>query len=363
MSTVPPSARDPLVTVIVPTHDHAGTIDLALDSVLAQTVTDIEVVVIGDGATDEVRDALDRYPADPRLRTVLRPKSASRAEGVRHEVLTSARSTFVGYHGDDDLMLPDHLEYLLELLEDADFANPFPMAIAPDGSAFWHGTDLALPECRDWHQHPQHNSVSLTGVVHRLSAYRRLPLGWQPAPPGRWSDHVMWQQWFATPGLTYRTGARPTTLKLDTSYRRGMTPEERRTELLSWRDRAAQPGFGSELASLAADAVRRFGTRNLMESARFADEAARLAEVAEAIPALQADIAQLRGELSALAGERDTLRVERDVLRVERDALRVERDALRVERDAMAATKTWRLHDRVTRSAPARALLRSARRS
>jgi hypothetical protein len=43
--------------------------------------------------------------------------------------------------------------------------------------------------------------------------------------------------------------------------------------------------------------------------------------------------------------------------------LRVERDVARIERDAMAATKTWRLHDRVTSSAPARALLRSARRS
>jgi hypothetical protein len=363
VSTAHRSGGDPLVTVIVPTHDHAATVDLALDSVLSQTVTDIEVVVIGDGATEEVRDALDRYPADPRLRTVLRPKSASRAEEVRHEVLASTRSTFVAYHGDDDLMLPDHLEYLLELLEGADFANPFPMAIAPDGSAFWYGTDLAVPECREWHQHPQRNSVSLTGVVHRLSAYRRLPRGWEPAPPGRWSDHVMWQQWFATPRLTYRTGSRPTTLKLDSALRRGMTAEDRRAELLSWRDRAAQPGFGSELASLADDAVRRFGTTTLMELARFADEAARLGELAEAIPSLEADIAQLRAELSALAGERDTLRFERDALRVERDALRIERDALRIARDTMAATKTWRLHDRLTRSAPARVLLRSARRS
>jgi hypothetical protein len=173
----------------------------------------------------------------------------------------------------------------------------------------------------------------------------------------------MWQQWFATPGLTYRTGTRPTMLKLDSVHRRGVIPEERRAELLSWRDRAGRPGFGSELASLAADAVHRFGTRTLLESARFADEAARLADVAEAIPALQADIAQLRGELSALGRERDALRVERDALRVERDTMRVERDVARIERDAMAATKTWRLHDRVTSSAPARALLRSARRS
>jgi hypothetical protein len=128
-----------------------------------------------------------------------------------------------------------------------------------------------------------------------------------------------------------------------------MTAEERRAELLSWRDRAAQPGFGPELASLAADAVRRFGTRTLPELSRFADEAARLGELAAAIPALEADIAQLRAELSALAGERDTLRAERD--------------SLRIARDTMAATKTWRLHDRLTRSAPARALLRSTRRS
>ncbi len=218
----------PLVSVIVPTHDHADTIDLACRSVLDQSVASLELIVIGDGATPGVRDAILPLMSDERVRFIDAPKSRSRAERVRHRVLARATSTYACYHGDDDLMLPDHLVVTIERLQTADFTHPLPVCILAHGVLHAHVTDLADPRCRLWHQHPKRNAVSLTGVAHRLDAYRRLPDGWREAPPDRWSDHYMWQQWFADPSFRYATGDRLTVLKFDASQRQGMTGAQRR---------------------------------------------------------------------------------------------------------------------------------------
>ncbi len=176
--------RAPLVTVIVPTHEHASTVDLAIRSVLGQDLTELELVVIGDGATDEVRAAVAPLLADPRVRFVDGPKTASRAENARHAVLARARSPFVAYLGDDDVMLPGHLSATVARLRVVDFTHPLPVFINGEGRLVARLTDLADERCRRWHEHPSRNAVSLTGVGHRLDAYRRLPHGWREAPPG-----------------------------------------------------------------------------------------------------------------------------------------------------------------------------------
>lgn len=232
----------PRVTVLIPTHDHASTLDLAIGSVLGQTWEHLELVVVGDGVGNDTRAVVGACD-DPRLRFLDVPKSASRAEEVRHQLLTETSSALICYLGDDDLMLPDHVATMVDLLADADFAHPLPAPIAPDGTFVPHSVDLADERWRAWHMHFGRNAVSLTGVAHRVDAYRRLPTGWQPPPPGRPSDHTMWQQWFVTPGFRYRTGTRLTVLKLDSVLRVGWTPEDRRAELLEWWDRSRSEGF------------------------------------------------------------------------------------------------------------------------
>ena len=183
-SALPGEQSGPLVTVILPTHRHASTVDLAGWSVLGQSVRSLELVVIGDGATAEVRAAVLPLLSDERVRFVDHPKTPSRAELVRHEVLVEATSPYVCYLGDDDIMLPDHLEATLGRLRTVDFTHPLPVFINRQGKLQAHVTDLADPQCRLWHQHPSRNAVSLTGVGHRLDAYLRLPDGWREDPAG-----------------------------------------------------------------------------------------------------------------------------------------------------------------------------------
>lgn len=317
---------------MIPTHDHPFTLDLAVGSVLEQTVTDLDVVVIGDGVSDDTRAVVSRLrEADPRVRFLDRPKSESRAEETRHEVLGTATSPFVCYLGDDDLMLPNHVGTMTQLLAEADFAHPLPMVVTPDSSLWPHPTDLSRPACVEWHLRPGCNALSLTGAAHRLDAYRRLPSGWRSAPAGRWSDHFMWEQWFRVPGLRFVTGRRLTVLKFDASLRRHMSPEERRAELLRWLARSQDAGFAQDLSELILDGQRRWAIQARLDAASLQDRA-----------------------LDSAAG-RDAAMVR---LREETTKL----DVARAELSAMRATFTWRLHDRLARLPGMRRLIGWVRR-
>jgi glycosyltransferase involved in cell wall biosynthesis len=98
--------RPPFVTAVIPTHDRAGRVGGAVSSALAQTWTDLEVVVVDDGSSDETQEIL-RAIRDPRLRVLRqdnRGVSAARNLGV-----AAARGELIALLDSDDRWLPDKL--------------------------------------------------------------------------------------------------------------------------------------------------------------------------------------------------------------------------------------------------------------
>ena len=87
MNCVPASpARVPRVAVIVPAYGVAHLLGEALESLLAQSMTEWECVVVDDGARDDVAGAAAPYLADPRIRLLAtdnRGVSAARNRAVR----------------------------------------------------------------------------------------------------------------------------------------------------------------------------------------------------------------------------------------------------------------------------------------
>src|SRR5690606_15818601 len=59
-------ARNPMVSVVIPTHNYGQFVREAVESVQAQTVSDLEIIVIDDGSTDHTPAVLARI-RDPRL--------------------------------------------------------------------------------------------------------------------------------------------------------------------------------------------------------------------------------------------------------------------------------------------------------
>ena len=295
--------------------------------------------MIGDGATAEVREALVPLLANPRVRFIDRPKTSSRAELVRHEVLTQATSPYVCYLGDDDIMLPNHVASTVDRLQTVDFTHPLPVFIGREGDLQAHVTDLGNLRSRLWHQRqPFRNAVSLTGVGHRLDAYRQLRHGWQEAPPGRWSDHYMWLQWFAHPGFRYATGDQLTVLKFEASVRGDMAPFERRAEVEAWLHRSQKPGFEAELAAGAAAA----GWRAAVDLSL----------------ALDAEADRSAHEHEARAAREEEVRTAERRARAELSGARAEAAVLTSQLAGIQASRVWRARNRLVRMPGLRRLTR-----
>jgi len=230
-----------VATILVPTHDHGETLRHSLGSALAQTVTDLEVFVVGDGAPDAARaTCAELMRRDPRLRFFDRPKGPRHGEVHRHEALREATGRIVCYLSDDDLLLPTHVETLARALERADFAHSLPVAIQADGAIHAWPADFGRAECVHFLRH-RDTLVPLSCGAHTLEFYRRLPHGWRTTPDGFPTDRFMWIQCFSVPGVRGCTTNAPTSLHFASPQRKGWTNDRRFAELGEWERKIAEP--------------------------------------------------------------------------------------------------------------------------
>lgn len=91
----------PLVSVLMPMHNAAPFVAAAVRSVLAQTVRELECIVVDDASTDASAEILRAIP-DPRLR-MIRSETPLNAAGARNLALAEARGEFVAFLDADDI--------------------------------------------------------------------------------------------------------------------------------------------------------------------------------------------------------------------------------------------------------------------
>lgn len=105
----------PLVSVIIPAYNCEKTIRETIESVLNQTVSDFELIVINDGSPDSTLEVASGIK-DSRIKIFSYPNagvSASRNRGISH-----ARGEFIAFLDADDLWMPNKLEAQLKALQD-----------------------------------------------------------------------------------------------------------------------------------------------------------------------------------------------------------------------------------------------------
>ncbi|MCP9470687.1 MAG: glycosyltransferase [Nitrospira sp.] len=107
--------RRPTVSVIVPTCNRPDRLREALQSVLAQSYRDFEIIVVNDGAVD-VGAAVEALNTDGRITLIKHDRNRGLA-AARNTGIRMARGKYIAYLDDDDRYLPDHLETLVTLLE------------------------------------------------------------------------------------------------------------------------------------------------------------------------------------------------------------------------------------------------------
>jgi glycosyltransferase involved in cell wall biosynthesis len=122
-----------------------------IEAALEQTFTDFELLVIGDGVTD---DTLDQVPrSDRRVSVVALPPPNSGQARPNNAGIAAARGSYVAYLGHDDIWMPDHLAALAQVFEET-------------------GCDVAVSGCA-FHGPPGTDSIDITGLFENSEDARR----------------------------------------------------------------------------------------------------------------------------------------------------------------------------------------------
>jgi glycosyltransferase involved in cell wall biosynthesis len=156
------NSRQPLVSVIVPAHNAEGTLAEAVESALAQTYPDIEVIIVDDGSSDTTPRVAECLGKKPRVRAFRQDNAGPAA--ARNRGIAEARSEYVAFLDADDLWLPEKTAKQLELFRKA-----------PDlGLVYCLRRGRILDENRQWTDDEARNRRYERATYYRGNCFRQM---------------------------------------------------------------------------------------------------------------------------------------------------------------------------------------------
>jgi glycosyltransferase involved in cell wall biosynthesis len=227
----------PRVTVIVPTYNWSAVLPFSIGSALQQSFPDFELIVVGDGCTDDSAEVVAAI-GDPRVHWVNLPVNSGHQSAPNNEGLRRARGELIAYLGHDDLWLPHHLACLVSAVDaGADMAFSIARMVP---------TRLQILTLVD--DYRRGAWIPPTAVIHRRALTERL---------GGWRDYrdliadpeaELWAR-FHEGGARIEAVRRLTAVKFPAAARRDVYRERPSHEQATWLARIRQePDF--ELAEL-----------------------------------------------------------------------------------------------------------------
>jgi glycosyltransferase involved in cell wall biosynthesis len=203
----------PAATIVIPTHDRPLLLQRAVASALAQTTTDIEVIVVDDASAEPVRV----QARDPRLR-VFRNQRSLGVSAARNVGLEHARGRWITFLDDDDELLPDMVQASLEVARRSGL--PAPVAVLSgvedlrtDGVVVRICEPIAVPRGGDLFGHRfQQTYTQQTNSLFAPAAVLRAIGGWDGSLKGLEDDDLLLRlvqvcSIEALPQVTYRLHA------------------------------------------------------------------------------------------------------------------------------------------------------------
>ena len=110
--------KTPLISVVMPIYNRPNLAPRSIESILNQTFTDFEFIIVDDGSIEETKKILKDYAKkDSRIRLIHNPKNRGIAYS-RQRGLDAAKGTYVAIMDSDDWSVPDRLEKSLAFMRD-----------------------------------------------------------------------------------------------------------------------------------------------------------------------------------------------------------------------------------------------------
>ncbi len=149
----------PLISVIVPVYNVESYLPQCIDSILAQTYENLEIILVDDGSTDSSGRICEDYAGrDPRIKTIHKPNEG--LADARNRGIQAARGVYCSFVDSDDHIAGDCIAYLY------DMADTYGAQIAVCGYQKVHNNDLG----RDSDQDGTYKAVSVYDTFNALSA-------------------------------------------------------------------------------------------------------------------------------------------------------------------------------------------------
>lgn len=156
-----------LVSIIVPVYNGEKFIRETMDSVLAQTYSDWELLLIEDGSSDGSADVIEKYvaeKAETRIRLIRQPSNQGAARS-RNRGLLEASGRYIAYLDADDLWAPEKLEHELKFMEEKGAAFVFTGYEFADEHGVGLGKVVRVPETLAYRQALSNTTIFTTTVM------------------------------------------------------------------------------------------------------------------------------------------------------------------------------------------------------
>jgi glycosyltransferase involved in cell wall biosynthesis len=108
----------PSVSVVIPTFNREHYIGRALESVLNQTYTDYEIIIVDDGSTDKTGEIIRRYQETADNIRYIRTTENKGASAARNTGIQEACGTYIAFQDSDDVWMPEKLEKQVKILSE-----------------------------------------------------------------------------------------------------------------------------------------------------------------------------------------------------------------------------------------------------
>jgi glycosyltransferase involved in cell wall biosynthesis len=171
-----PRERPPAVAVLCAVHNGEDFLDEMVESIRAQTLDDLELIIVDDASTDSTPDVLARFAAkDPRIRVICNDRQLGRA-AARNVALAAVRAPLMVVHDADDLSRPERLEKQKAYMDGhADVAVlAAPLTMVDEGGSFVANKPIADTAEEIRRQMRQRNCFSHCAGMFRTAAVREI---------------------------------------------------------------------------------------------------------------------------------------------------------------------------------------------
>ena len=105
----------PTISIIIPTFNRAHLLERTINSVLKQTYTDFEIIIIDDASQDNTKDIVQRFK-NKNIK-YLRQNENKGAPAARNRGIQEAKGRYIAFLDSDDEWVPEKLEKQLALFE------------------------------------------------------------------------------------------------------------------------------------------------------------------------------------------------------------------------------------------------------